>query len=1018
MSRKTNVWRGFTTITASLLAFSVGAGFIAESWRENLDQNIGTISSAIETADKSSDDTYTYASDYQTTDELIDAHKDLNERLSEEGSVLLKNNGSLPLAQGSKVTLFGTASHYPRYGGQMGGSVEESEAVSLETALKDRGFEINETMVDLYDKLGNIVTGSSEDGSDIYGYRPGDLATNLFTGVSPAGFSVGEPPLSLYEEQSPGYADSFADYHDAAIVVVSRTGTEGGDYQPGEKGLAEGESGATALALNEEERAMINLATDNFDKVVVLVNSTSQMEIDELKNNDAIDAIMWVGFPGCYGFYGVADVLNGSSNPSGHLAATYAVDSMSSPAMQNYGYIEWTNGDGDSANTYLVEAEGIYVGYKYYETRYADAVSGEGNATSTAGSSTSGAWNYSDEVSYGFGYGLSYTTFNQHLDSVTVDEANHTMTVQATITNTGDVAGKDVAQIYVQTPYTDYDKQHHVEKSAVQLIDFTKTDILQPGESQSVETTFDMADFASYDENGAKTWIMDAGDYYLALGNGAHDALNNILAAQGYATADGMDENGDAALTYHWVQDELDSTAYATAKNGTAITNQLEDMDLNNWQEGAATYLSRSDWEGTWPTTYEGLTASDDMQPYLASDFYEIKTDEDTSDIFPEEDNGASFLSMKGADFDDPRWDDLMDQLSLEEAVYGIRVGGSQLKDYPSVDMVVDAYESDGPAGFTYSTLGARASDPDSATYVSSDDPNAEYKLADMVTESIVASTFNKELAAEEGNLFGNDSLWTNITIFFAPAMNLQRAPYNARNDEYYSEDAMLTNIVGGAVVQAAREKGCLPIAKHFAFNDQESGRMGVSVFMTEQRARETELRGFKGAVDNGVLGMMTSFNRIGVTYSSGHVGLMQNVLRGEWGYEGFLMTDMLVSQKAGYMTVKESVIGGTTLMGISSDSLAGKDGVWSYFTAEGVSGDRALTQAIRDNTKYLFYALANSNAMNGINETSRVVNKMTWWRWAYLGASVAFAALTVLGATKYALASRSGSRNMKEMNK
>lgn len=1016
--RKRKVWRAIGTITSSLLVFSLGAGLIAESWRENIDQNIGTTSSIIETSDKSIADTYVYTSDYASTDELIQAHKDLNELLQEEGSVLLKNNGAMPLKEGAAITLFGTGSHYPFYGGQMGGKVEESQAVSLETALQERGFQINPVMVNIYETLGNI---EGEGGTDMFGnetktylYRPGELAVDLFAGVTKEGFRVGEPPVSMYTDVEPSYTDSFAEYSDGAVVVISRTGTEGGDYQPGKAGLAEGESGETALALNEEERAMIQLAEEYFDKVVVLINSISQIEIEELKQDEQIDAILWVGFPGCYGFYGVADILNGTANPSGHLPNTYAVDSQSSPAMQNYGYIPYTNGDGNAANSYVVEAEGIYVGYKYYETRYADLVAGAGNAASTAGSSTGSAWNYGDEVSYGFGYGLSYTTFAQTLDSVTVND-DKTMTVKVTITNTGAVAGKNAAQIYVQTPYTDYDKEHLVEKAAVNLVDYVKSDVLQPGESQTLETTFDMKYLASYDADGAKTYIMDAGAYYLALGNGAHDALNNILAFQGFTQENGMDYEGNRDLVYTWNQEKLDSETFSVAETGEKITNQLDNADLNYWKPGAVTYLSRQDWEATWPETYTDLTINEAMAEYIDMDFYELKTDEDTSDIFPEKEQGLSFLNMKGKDFDDPAWDALMDQMSLEEAVYGIRVGGSQPKDYNSVDMIVDAFESDGPSGFTYSALGARSSDPDSATYVEEDDPNYHYRLADMVTESVVAASFNKELAAAEGLLFGNDSLWSNITIFFAPAMNLHRTPYNARNDEYYSEDPMLTNYTGEAVVEGARSKGCIAVAKHLAFNDQESGRMGVSVFMTEQKARETELRGFEGAVNGGALAMMTSFNRIGIIWSSGHTGLMQNIVRGEWGYEGFLMTDMLLSQMAEYMVVKEGVIGGTTLMGISSDSLSGANGPWSYFTAEGISGDRTMVQAVRDNTKYLLYALANSNAMNGLNETSRVVQTMTWWRATYLSMIGVFAAGTVAAGVFYTLALKKEKKGAKQ---
>lgn len=1010
MSRKTRICRGFTSITAGFMAFAIGVGMICEGWKENLDQNLGTRSSYIKTEDKSQEGTYTYTSDYASTDELVQAHKDLNQQISGEGSVLLKNNGTLPLASGGAVTLFGTVSHYPYYGGQMGGSVSEEQAVSLEQALTDAGYTVNPVMTDIYDTLGNIVTGTTADArtgaeQDVYGYRPGKITQNL-TGASVGNYCVGEPPIEMYEETNTDYKESFSQYSDAAIVVIGRSGTEGGDYLPGEDGLAEGESGTNPLALNEEERDMISLACENFENVIVLVNAVNTIEIDELKANDSIDAILWVGFPGCYGFNGVVDILEGAVSPSGHLATICAVNSQSSPAMENFGNIEYANTEEAVASMYVVDAEGIYTGYKYYETRYADLVAGNGNADSNIGSSTGQSWDYEDEVSYSFGYGLSYTTFSQTLDAVTRND-DTTMTATVTVTNTGDVAGKDVVQLYVQTPYTDYDRENLVEKSAVQLIDYAKTDILEPGESQTITTTFDTRDFASYDANNAKTFIMDAGDYYLALGNGAHDALNNILAAQGYTTDDGMDENGNVDEVYQWKQEELDTTTYAVSENGTEITNHLEDMDLNYWQPDTVTYLSRQDWEGTWPQTYDNISISENMLSYLASDFYEIKTDEDTSDILPEEDNGLSFLEMKGLEKDDPKWEELMDQVSLEEAIYGIRVGGTQPKRYYTADMIVDAFESDGPAGISYSALGDRQDDPDSPTYVSEDDPNASYHLNDYATEMVLASAFNKELAEAQGTLFGDDSLWSNITIFFAPAMNLQRTPYNGRNEEYYSEDPMLTSYTGGAVIKGARSKGCLITVKHYAFNEQESGRFGISTFMTEQRARETEIRGFEGAVDNGMLSLMTALNRVGVTYASAHTGLLQDILIGEYGYEGFLMTDILLSNFADYQSAKESVVAGTTLLGISSDTLAGSNGPWSYFTVEGVQGDRTMVQAIRDNTKNLFYALANSNAMNGVNATSEVVSQMTWWRWAYAGMIAATAALTLLGVGMYIRAYR-----------
>lgn len=1007
---KRKLFRTMAGLSAGFLTLSIGAGSICESWKGTIDTYMGTTSSRIETKDKSLDGTYTYTSDYGSTDELLQAHKDLNETLSEEGSVLMKNNGTLPLKSGDAVTLFGTNSHYPYYGGQMGGSVEESQAVSLETALEESGFKLNPTMIQLYDDMGQIEGEETKDSfgntMKTYLYRPGEIGLNLMTGVATSGYRVGEPPLSLYEETNPDYKDSFAEYNDAAIVMVGRTGTEGGDYVPGEEGMAEGESGSTALELNKEENAMIDLACENFDKVVVLVNSINPMEIEELKNNDQIDAILWVGFPGCYGFNGVADVLNGEQSPSGHLTDTYAVDSLSAPSTQNYGYFAYTNGDGDRIQSYVVEAEGIYIGYKYYETRYADYVAGNGNADAAVGASNGTNWKYEDEVSYSFGHGLSYTTFDQKLNSVTFNEDN-TVTVDVTITNTGDVAGKDVAQIYLQSPYTDYDKQNKVEKSAVSLMDYVKSDILEPGQSQTLTTTFDMEYMASYDYVNAKTYIMDAGDYYLSLGNGAHDALNNILAAQGYTTADGMDYNGDGSKTYTWHQNELDTTTFAVSDTGAEITNQMDDTDLNYWQPDTVTYLSRQDWENTWSEGYEGIEITEDMRKYLEMDYYEIQTDEDISDIFPEKDNGLKFMDMKNVPVDDPKWDELMDQLTLDDCLNNIQVTQTQPVTDTSIGLIVDAYNSDGPSGFTFSELGARNNDPDSTTYVSKDDPNYSYTLADMVTESVVAATFNKDLARAEGELFGNDSLWANITVFYAPALNIHRSPYNARNDEYYSEDPILSSYTGGEMTSGALSKGCLIVAKHFAFNNQETMRAGVSTFMNEQGARETELRCFEGTVDAGLSGMMSSFNRIGLVFSSAHTGVMQNILRDEWGYDGYVQTDMMMSSYANYFDAKESIIGGTTQVALGHDDLTAPGAAWSYLTVDGVNGDATLCGHLRENMKYMLAAVANSNAMEGFNETTQVISTLTWWRGIYIGIAAISAILLVASGVGYVMQNR-----------
>jgi beta-glucosidase len=1017
---KVRKWRGLACIFASMLAVVIMTSTICEAWKGMLDTYLGTVSSKV-VSEKSDDgtDLYKYKSYYKGATELVNAHKNLAERIQEEGSVLLKNNDStLPLKKGAKVTLLGMRSHYPVHGGQIGSSPVVAQNVSLEAALKEKGLSINPTMVEIYDKIGNVVTGQVKNArtgqmENVYGNRPGTLSNSFAVGNETRPLKIGEPDVAAYKTTNADYAASFKNYNDAAIIVVGRPSTEAADFYPGKTGMAEDEGAKNILGLTSNERNMIALAKENFDKVIVLVNSDSQMEIEELKNDSKIDSILWVGVPSNYGFLGVADILNGTVSPSGRLPDTYAVDSTSSPAMQNFGLITFANQNAISteklnyadyrAGWYLVEAEGIYTGYKYYETRYADVVAGNGKATSKKGSSNGDTWSYNKEVSYGFGYGLSYTKFEQKLGAVTLNNQDQTATVKVTVKNVGSTAGKDVIQLYAQSPYTEYDKKNKVEKAAVQLMGFEKTKELKPGEAEEVTVKVDLQYLASYDYINAKTYIMDDGDYYFAIGNGAHDALNNILAAQGKTTKEGMDNNGNAANAYKWTQSKFDSKTYSKSASGKEITNQLDNGDLNYYLPGTVTYLSRSDWDGTWPKTYSGIAANDKMIKQLRNDTYTIKKGEDISKTFPNKKNNISFASMKGAAYEDERWNFLLDQMSLDEALATISIG-QNIKKMDSIGLF-DMFTTDGPIGIQGVKLGDRATDKNSPTYIPADDPYAGYYTNDMPTQPVVAATFNKQLAHEEGVIFGEDSLRNKVVVVWAPGMNLHRTPYNARNHEYYSEDSMLTNYLGTAVAQGALTKGLIAAPKHFAFNDQETNRVGVCPFMNEQKAREGELRAFQGAFEGGALGTMTAFNRVGATYASAHIGLMQNILRGEWGFKGYHITDMVNGPN--YITVKESVIAGATQMDTTNDTLIKPGGAWEYFTAASVGGDATLTAAIRQNYHYFLYTMANSNAMNGVNESSHVVNLMTWWRAALIGLEALSGVLLIISLAGYVLAIR-----------
>ena len=1020
MSKKKSgrrVWRGVTTATASLLALSVCASTVVDGFRTDIDKFLGTKSTKLVTENSDGTDLYTFKSDYTSTTELLHGIQDVGERMSEEGSVLLKNNGALPLTQDEtqKITLLGFSSYYPVQGGDMGSSLVENtgtdaDTVDMVAAFKAKGFGLNQTVADMYEALQPTFK------SEVQSWG-GTIEYNHITAPSTTGvFSSKEPSQAALDGQNAAWKDSMND-NNVMIVTIARSASENGSYNPGTAGVdpTQNLNQTDPLGLSDDERDLIQAAVDakasNGGKVIVLLNNASAMEVQEIQDNDGVDAILQVGLPGGYGFYGVADILSGDVNPSGHLTDTYAVKNANSPAAQNFGDLQWTNANPDiKMNDAIVEAENIYIGYKYYETRYFDTVMNQGNASSTVGSSTGSAWNYDDEVTYPFGYGLSYTTFTQTLDDLNVDLENETVTAKVTVTNTGSVAGKDVVQLYVSLPYTDYDKEHGVEKAAVQLLDYGKTAELAPGASETVTITADMQNMASWDstaDNAAGTkgcYILDAGDYYFTIGNGAHEAVQNVLAAEG------QDVGGDADKAKSWNLGSQDTTTFATTKNGTAVENQLADMDVNYWLPGTATYLTRADWEGTFPKTYKDLTATDEMIDILDNDIYEINANGDPSTVTFGADNGLTLADLKGvSDINDERWDMLMDEITLEECMIRTGFGGTSTKVIESI-MSPETIQNDGPNGIYSYPLGQYAN-TDASTgdpcVVDANDPNLTYKMGTMVNETVIAQTFNKDLAADYGRVIGNYSLWANTTIFWGIGTNLHRLPYNARNHEYYSEDAVLTAGQGTVYAAAAMEYGVIIAPKHLAFNDTEINRTGVSVFMTEQQARENELRGTQGIVENAhVLGVMTAYNRVGITQDNAHTGLTKNILRNEWGFQGLISEDFI--QDANYVVLKEAVLNGVTMSCNTGDNtMAAVSEKYPYWTVEAVSQDTTMMTALKQAMKYQNYALANSNAMDGMASNTKLVSVRTWYDNALTAVQIVFAALTVLAAAMYVLDER-----------
>lgn len=1014
MSRKRNLWRGLTTLTASLLTVSVAAGPVVDSYRTDIDKFLGTKSSAMVT-DSTDEDLYTYKSDYSSTTELLDSIEDLGERMSEEGTVLLKNeNNALPLSKDEtqKLSLLGFSSYYPVQGGDMGSSLNENKGTDADTvdfvgALNAKGFGINEDLQKLYKSLeADFKTEVNMWGNIMEYYHITAPATD---GV----FASKEPSQEKMDSVDDKWKDSMDDYN-VMLVTIGRSSTENGTYLPGVDGVDASQdlNQTDPLGLSDDERDLINAAVEakenNGGKVIVMLNNANAMEIDEIKNNDGVDAIMEIGFPGGYGFYGVADILSGEANPSGHLTDTYAVTNANSPAAQNFGNYEWTNADPSvNINAEEVEAEDIYTGYKYYETRYADTVLGQGNADATVGSSTGKAWNYDDEVSYPFGYGLSYTTFEQTLKSVDVDLANRTVTAEVDVKNTGDVAGKDVVQLYTSVPYTDYDVENKVEKSAVQLLDYEKTDMIEPGESQTVTITADAQDMASWDsscENEAGTtgnWILDNGTYYFTVGNGAHEAVNNVLAAQD------QDVEGNKDNVQTWELGDFDSSSFAVTLNGTPVENQLQDADLNNWMEDTVTYLSRNDWEGTWPETYKDLTATDEMISTMADDYSDIEANGDPSSVTFGADNGMTLANMKGVeDITDERWSTLMDQLTLEECLIRTGLGGTSTKVIESITSP-EAIQNDGPNGFNSYPLGQYANS-DASTgdpcVIAEDDPNRDYKMGVMANETVIGQTFSKQLAAEWGKAVGNYSLWANTAIWWGVGTNLHRTPYNARNHEYFSEDAVLTAGQGAAIIKAGHDYGVLIAPKHLAFNDTEINRTGIAEFMTEQAARENELRGTQSCIeDANALAVMTTYNRVGCVTSNAHTGLLLNILHKEWGFKGLMSEDFI--QDPAYTKIHMAVHNGVTMTCNTGDNtMAAVEVVWPYWSVENASQSEELLTDLKQAMLYQNYALANSNAMDGMSTSTHIEKLNTWYDNLITGLRIGFGVLTVLCAAMYLL--------------
>lgn len=1008
----TPAMRGLSALMTCLMVLSIVGTGVANTYRGALDDTLGTESYVTINDDSAA----RFKTDYATIEDMAAAARDIAIREGEEGTVVMKNdNGVLPLKANANVALFGLAA-YNVYGPKGG----NADAASLADALAGAGLNVNETLKDYY--LTNIINMHTEmranrwTGKEVpttvydhmYVSAPGDWTTYQIAEVPPAEFEALGVPANWKEAIA---KDSIG------ICVFARGAGEGNTYKPGSALNYAGEAtGEDPLKLSADELAVVEAAKETCSKVIVLLNTGNNMMIADIAEGGAheVDGICYIGCPNDYQTIGIANVLTGKVNATGALASAFVRDHQSIPAVQNVGGDYFADyeivcrnddprypgkeignigtgsfGGADTYNggMYIVEAEGIYVGYKYYETRYFDAVMGQGNANSAAGATQGSAWNYSDEMLYTFGHGLSYLDYTQTIKSVTVDRSvNGNITAVVEVKNNSNQDGKFLTQLYVQQPYTDYDRTNLVEKSAVMFLNSAKVDVAA-GKSKEVTITIPTKYLASYDANNAKTYILDAGDYYFTAAAGAHEAVNNILAAQGKTVADGMDAAGSKAVV-SWKLDQLDNTTFAIANN-TTVTNVADDADLNYWLPGTVTYLTRQDWN-TFPINYNKLNLKIADSPKKDQWIAEMR-----GETYTISDTGAAVEAVPGPKFtaseigaeqlnniNDPYWDKLVHAITIDEAVGAVIHGGSRSDTLTNIDNPV-VIQNEGPTGIS-------AGYTDEAT-------GKTYKF-NVNSQTLLGCSFNPELAYQWGLVEGNSCLWVERYDLWGSGLTLNRTPYNGRNYEYISEDPMLTNVIGREVIQGCSDKGIINGPKHMGFNDQEHNRAGISAYMTEQKFRETDLRGFEGALSDAFgMGVMIAFNRIGATNASHHVGMIQKIVRGEWGFKGLISTDMMNNYL--YFNAESMVMAGITQVAdFAADNShinlgeGGVDAVWPHISLETVSKDSNLVEQARENLKYQLYIFANSAILN--ISTQRV---NTWWDTALTVTTYASSILAVL---------------------
>ena len=847
------------------------------------------------------------------SDETNEEAAEVAEEIMEDGIVLLKNESLLPLNETKKLNIFGWESINPAYGGAGSGGINDLyDIVSLNQGLENAGFSINQELVDFYNNYG---------------------ADNPEMSIQKQSWTLPEPPVDTYSDE---LIKSAKEYSDVAVVVLSRKAGEGHNDIPMDvrKAAYDNNSdeyddfpeGEHYLQLSQTERDMVDMVCSNFDNVIVVYNGANQFELGFADEYPQIKSVVWCPGTGNVGFNALGKVFSGEVNPSGKTPDTFVYDMTTAPWWNNAEKTEYTNladmaVEGMNAGTAQVYApaftnyvEGIYVGYKYYET-----------------AAQEGAIDYDKTVQYPFGYGLSYTEFEQKMGEL--EEKDGQISVDVEVTNTGDVAGKDVVEVYYKPPYTN----GGIEKSSANLIEFAKTDLLQPGESQIVTVTFSIEDMASYDENNAKAYVLEKGDYVISINSDSHTVLDQ--------------------KTYTADKDVVYKEENKRASDDTAATNVFEDA------KGDVTYLSRANHFANYEEATAAPASAELGEPYVSEYHLNSNFDKTTylndEDVMPTTgaDNGLTLADMRDADYDDPRWEKLLDQLTVDEMANMIAMAGYQTAAMDSVGKVA-TLDFDGPAAINNNFTGVGS--------------------IGFPIEVVVASTWNKELAQAWGECMGKISQEMGAEGWYAPGMNTHRTAFGARNYEYFSEDGVLAGNMGANAVEGARKYGVYSYIKHFAL--YEGNAKMVSVWSNEQAIREIYLKPFEISVkQGGANAVMVSWSFLGDKWAGESSNLMNTVLRDEWGFRGMALTDFFRNNGHGFMNADAALANGV-------------DAMLSTFNGEenNVANPEHPTSVLqmRNACKNVMYTVVSSWAYDGEHEETGMEN----WKKAGIGIDIVIA--------------------------